>query len=67
VKDSSFVRDVNSMGLSNLDKSAKSEYESKLNMVKLQKQELNIVKDEIESIRNEFSEIKDLLKKLLEK
>jgi hypothetical protein len=67
VTGTSFVRDVNSMGLSNTDTAAKDEYYNKLRLLKSQKQELNMVKEEIDSVRFEMSEIKQLLQQLINK
>ena len=61
-----FVRDTNSMGLSNLNTSEKNEYYSKVRMMSVQKEEINKVKSEMESIKTDVSEIKSLLLKLLE-
>jgi len=67
VTGTSFVRDINSMGLSNTDTVAKDEYYSKLRMMKSQKQELNMVKEEIDNVKIEMSEIKQLLQLLISK
>ena len=67
VKDVPFMRDMNSMGLSNTDMTARKEYQSKVNMVRIQKQELNNVKQEIDILKTDMLEIKMLLSKLLEK
>ena len=67
VTGTSFVRDVNSMGLSNMDTVAKDEYYNKLRMIKSQKEQLNTVKAEINDIRNEMGEIKQMLQLLINK
>lgn len=67
VKETDFVRDTNSMGLSNTNANAKEEYYSKVRMVSLQKQQINNLKIEIESIKDDVSEIKSLLLQLMDK
>lgn len=67
VKETDFVRDVNSMGLSNTNQNAKEEYYSKVRMVSAQKQQINNLKTEIDSIKNDVSEIKSMLCQLMEK
>jgi DNA-binding transcriptional regulator GbsR (MarR family) len=60
VKDSNFVRDTKTMGLSNRDFTAKEEYYNKVNLMKKQKNEIN-------NLKNDVSEIKSLLIQLLDK
>lgn len=60
VKEGKFLRDTNSMGLINTDLISKEEYLLKSKLLKTQKEEINNLKAEI-------SEIKNLLKQLLEK
>jgi hypothetical protein len=67
VTGTSFVRDINSMGLSNTDTAAKDEYYSKLRMMKSQKEQLNMVKEEIDNVKLEMAEIKQLLQLLISK
>ena len=67
VKDSPFVRDINSRALLNTDINEKNEYLSKVKLLKTQKEEINIVKSEVAAIKEDMSEIKLLLSKLLEK
>ena len=61
-----FVRDTNSMGLSNLNTSEKNEYYSKVRLIKNQKEEINNVKAEMANIKGDVADIKQLLMKLLE-
>jgi hypothetical protein len=61
-----FVRDVQSKALLNSDINAKNEYYNKVRQTVMQKQEINTVKTEVQSIREDMDEIKQLLKKLLE-
>jgi hypothetical protein len=67
VNDSTFVRDIQSGALINQDYSARDEYYAKVKMITNQKQELNIVRSEIDSIKNDISEIKQLMFALLNK
>ena len=67
VKDSPFVRDINSRALLNTDINEKNEYLAKVRLLKTQKEEINIVKSEVAAIKEDMSEIKLLLSKLLEK
>jgi septal ring factor EnvC (AmiA/AmiB activator) len=67
VKDSPFVRDTSSMALFNADQSAKTDYQSKMNMIMKQNEELNSVREEIDTLKTDIADIKDLLTKLLEK
>jgi hypothetical protein len=62
-----FVRDLNSMGLSNLNSSEKEEYYAKLRLLKNQKVELNSMQAQIDSIKNDVSTIKELLLQLISK
>lgn len=67
IEGAEYVRDTNSMGLSNTNISEKNEYYSKLRMIQNQKEELNKVRFEIDEIKNDMCEIKNLMYKLLEK
>jgi hypothetical protein len=67
VTGTNFVRDTTTMALINTDTQQKNDYQSKVRMLKTQKEEINIVKSEIEGIRNEMSEIKQMLTQLLSK
>jgi hypothetical protein len=67
VKDSNFVRDTKTMGLSNRDFTAKEEYYNKVNLMKKQKNEINNLKNEINFVKEDVSEIKSLLIQLLDK
>ena len=67
IPDTNYVRDIHSMGLINTDERAKNEYQSKVQMLKVQKDEINKVKDEVKEIRNDMTEIKQLMLKLLYK
>lgn len=60
VEGTNLVRDTNTMGLSNRDLTSRNEYYMKAKMLKGQKEEIN-------NIKSEISEIKNLLKQLLEK
>jgi hypothetical protein len=67
VTGTNFVRDTNSMALINTDDASKNEYYVKARMLKTQKDEINIVKSEIASIKEDMNEIKSLMVQLLEK
>ena len=61
------MRDTNSMALLPIDNTPKNDYQAKLRMVKVQKEEINKVKSEIEDIKNDVGEIKTLLQQLIGK
>jgi hypothetical protein len=61
-----FTRDVGSKALMNNDVNARNDYYNRLQQLKLQKEEINTVKDEVQCIKNDVVEIKYLLQKLLE-
>lgn len=67
VKDAPFVRDVKSMGLSNVNTAERNEYYAKVRMMKIQKDEINTIKSEVNSIKKDMSEIKELLGQLISK
>jgi AmiR/NasT family two-component response regulator len=67
VNDSPFVRDIKSMGLSNVDPIEKQEYYSKLKLIQTQKQELNSIRSEINTLKDDLSDIKKLLLQLTDK
>lgn len=65
VEGTSFVRDIKSMGLSNLDLNSRNEYYSKVEMLKRQKSEINTLREEVGSLKNDLQEIKTLMSQLL--
>ncbi len=67
VKDSKYVRDTNSMALINNDSSAREDYLMKSKILKSQKEEINNIRIEVSSIKNDIDEIKKLLVQLLGK
>jgi hypothetical protein len=67
VTGTSLIRDTNSMALINTDTESKNEYYNKLRMMKIQKEEINSVKTEIEIIKQDMADIKSMMVKLLEK
>jgi hypothetical protein len=67
VKDANFVRDTNSMALINTDRKAINEYQEKMRMAKVQKDEINNIKSEIADVRGDVQEIKMMLTQLLDK
>jgi hypothetical protein len=62
-----FVRDINSMGLSNINPIEKEEYLLKKKLIQAQKSEINNMKSEINSIKTDVSDIKQLLLQLMDK
>lgn len=60
-----FVRDTNSMLLSNTNTAEKNEYYAKLRMIQNQKEGLNKVNEEINLLKDDVTEIKNLLSQLL--
>lgn len=67
VKDTKFVRDTKSMALINTDNSARDEYYSKVRMLSYQKEEINKLKTEVTSVKEDIKEIKKLLTQLIGK
>jgi hypothetical protein len=67
INNSNLIRDTESMALINTDNSEKNEYYAKLRLIKNQKEQINMVNKEISDLRNEMSDIKSLLKQLIEK
>jgi K+/H+ antiporter YhaU regulatory subunit KhtT len=65
--ESGIVRDTESMALIINDNRAKEEYYNKLQMVKNQKEQINIVTKEIADIRSDMDELKQLMKQLLDR
>ena len=61
------VRDTASMALINTDQTSKNEYYNKVRMIQNQKEEINKVKTEIESLKNDVGDIKEMMKQLLAK
>lgn len=67
VKESKFVRDTSSMALINKDNNARDEYYAKVRMMKLQKDEINRLQTEMSSMKEDLTEIKQILKELIGK
>ena len=67
VTGTTLIRDTTSMALINTDNESKNEYYNKLRMMKIQKEEINMVKTEIETIKQDMADIKSMMVKLLEK
>jgi hypothetical protein len=65
VTNTNFVRDIESRALMPTDNTEKNEYYAKLRLVKIQKDEINKVKSEIDCIKLDMCEIKSLLQQLL--
>lgn len=62
-----FIRDINSMGLSNINSIEKSEYYLKRKILQTQNIEINSIRSEIDGIKSDVSDIKNMLLKLMEK
>mgnify|MGYP003704602755 CR=1 FL=1 len=56
VTGTNFVRDINTRALINTDEVAKNDYYSKVRMLKNQKDEINKVKSDIDSVKEDVSE-----------
>jgi len=67
VTGTNFIRDTKGMVLTNTDDVARNEYYSKVQMMKKQKDEINTLKTEMESIKDDVSQIKQMMLKLMEK
>ena len=67
VKGTSFYRDTESMGLVNRDRNGLDDYNMKRKLLLTQKDEINKVKVEISTLKQDMSEIKQLLLKLMDK
>jgi hypothetical protein len=67
IEGASFVRDVKSMGLSNINSNEKNDYLAKVRMLTNQKTEINNIRDEISCMKDDMCEIKSLLAQLLGK
>jgi hypothetical protein len=67
VTGTNYIRDTKSMALINTDDTSRNEYYTKVKLLKTQKDEINKVKSEIDTIKGDMLEIKSLLYKLLEK
>lgn len=67
VQGTTFVRDTESMGLINKDRNGLEEYNLKRKMLITQKEEINKVNKDIDSLKTDVSEIKQLLLKLMDK
>ena len=67
VKGTKLVRDTRSGAIINQDKTGLEEYLAKRRGMQVQKDEINKIKSDILDMKNDMTDIKDLLKKLLEK
>jgi hypothetical protein len=62
-----FVRDTQSMAIINTDTTAKEEYLAKSRILNGQKEQINKMNAEINGLRNELGDIKQLLQQLIDK
>jgi predicted transcriptional regulator len=67
VEGTKLVRDTRSGAIINQDKNGLDEYLNKRRVLESQKNEINNVKSEVKELREDITEIKSLLLKLLEK
>jgi hypothetical protein len=67
IQGTSFVRDTRTNALINTNIVEIKDYNEKVLMAKEEKYEINKVKSEIQTIKDDMSEIKSLMLKLLEK
>jgi hypothetical protein len=67
VNGTNMMRDTASMALINTDQTSKNEYYNKVRMIQNQKEEINKVKTEIESLKIDLGDIKEMMKQLLAK
>ena len=63
----SFYRDTNSMALINKDVAGLEEYKLKRKYAESQRQEINSLKKEMDSIKGDVLEIKEMMRQLLNK
>lgn len=66
VQGTKMVRDTTNGALINQDKSGLDDYIKRRNMAAAQKDEINKIKEEVQEVRVELSEIKHLIIKLIE-
>lgn len=67
VEGTTFVRDINTMALSNTDFAAKNEYYLKAKLIKTQRDEINNLKADMANIKGDMQDIKNLLVQLMDK
>ena len=67
VEGTKLVRDTRSGAIINQDKNGLEEYLNRRRALESQKEEINNVKSEVKELREDLTEIKSLLLKLLEK
>lgn len=65
VDGTNYVRDTASMAIMPTDQSEKNEYYAKVQMMKIQKTEINSLRQEINNIKSDVGEIKSLLCQLI--
>lgn len=61
IEDKNMIRDISNMSLINNDKDELEEYLNRRNFLVQQKLEINTMKEEIRELKNDISEIKQLL------
>ena len=63
----SYYRDIQTNALVNKDTSGLEEYKAKRKFAEVQRQEINNIKQQMESIKGDVQEIKTLMQQLLKK
>ena len=61
------VRDTETMALINKDTSGQQEYYNRRNKLAAEKEQINKIKTEVQSLKDDVNDIKQLLNKILEK
>lgn len=67
VTGTTFYRDTNTMALINKDGAGLQDYLNKRKLAEHQKHEINTIKQEMECIKGDVKEIKELMRQLLNK
>ena len=60
------VRDTETMALINKDTTGQQEYYNRRNKMAAEKEQINKIKTEVQSLKDDVSDIKELLHKILE-
>jgi hypothetical protein len=61
------VRDTETMALINKDTTGQQEYYNRRNKMAAEKEQINIIKTEVQSLKDDVNDIKQLLNQILEK
>lgn len=66
IQDTALIRDVHSKAILNTDRNGLNEYLMKRELAKKQQEEQSQTKDRLEKLENDMSEIKSLLRDIVE-